>query len=87
MTWTMIVKDCMWEYDAESFLGDDMGENYFNDHLLKPTTRLTQPVSVEFEAAAGAHRNGGGWQYDTRDSLRNTARDFLNMLCAPQILD
>lgn len=46
-----------------------------------------QPVSVEFEAAAGAHRNGGGWQYDTRDSLRNTARDFLNMLCAPQILD
>lgn len=43
--------------------------------------------SVEFEAAAGAHRNGGGWQYDTRDSLRNTARDFLNMLCAPQILD
>lgn len=41
MTWTMIVKDCMWEYDAESFLGDDMGENYFDDHLLKPTTRLT----------------------------------------------
>lgn len=33
--------DCMWEYDGESFLGDDMGENYFNDHLLKPTTRLT----------------------------------------------
>lgn len=44
-------------------------------------------MSVEFEAAAGAHRNGGGWQYDTRDSFRNTARDFLNMLCAPQILD
>jgi hypothetical protein len=46
-----------------------------------PTAHGQPCESAEFEAAAGAHRNGGGWQYDTRDSFRNTTRDSLNMLC------